>query len=61
MTSSSDHREDMTSLVDAVEERLAAIKAKLNEGESVQKSDLEPLGEDIAQLFVNISVIASWE
>jgi hypothetical protein len=27
----------------------------------VQKSDLEPLGEDIAQLFVNISVIASWE
>jgi hypothetical protein len=53
--------EQMADLVSAVENRLAELRAKLDQGESIEQSDLEPLGDDVAQMFVNVSVIASWE
>lgn len=51
----------MTDLVGAVEDRINEIKAKIAQGDTVSEEDLRPLGEDVAQMFVQVSVIASWE
>jgi hypothetical protein len=52
---------EMADLVGAVESRIAELKSKLAEGGSIEKDDLEPLGDEVAQMFVKVSVIASWE
>ena len=52
---------EMADLVGAVESRIAELKSKLSEGGSIEQGDLEPLGDEVAQMFVKVSVIASWE
>jgi hypothetical protein len=53
--------EEMADLVGAVESRIAELKSKLSQGASIDQGDLEPLGDEVAQMFVKVSVIASWE